>query len=143
MKPVVMIVKDAPDMAVCFAIRSEVFVREQFVDEAVEFDGLDDKAIHFLIKAGGAPVGTGRIRYLDGKVKIERVAIRKPHRAKGLGKALMEHIIAHIRKESKAGKMVLAAQEQAIPFYTSLKFKIIGDEYLEAGIPHRDMERAL
>lgn len=143
MKPLIQIVKDAPDIAICFAIRSEVFVREQFVDEAIEFDGLDEKSTHFLIKAGGAPVGTGRVRYLDGKAKIERIAIRKPHRGKGLGKALMEFIIAHIRKEAKAGKMVLAAQEQAIAFYTSLKFKIIGDEYMEAGIPHRDMERVL
>lgn len=143
MKPVCLIVKDAPDMAICFAIRSEVFIREQFVAEEIEFDGLDDKATHFLIKANGAPVGTGRLRYVDGKAKIERVAIRKAHRGKGLGKALMEFIMAHISKEAKAGKMILAAQEQAIPFYTSLKFKIISDEYMDAGIPHRDMERVI
>jgi predicted GNAT family N-acyltransferase len=143
MKPVVTIAKDAPDMAICFALRKEVFVVEQFVPEDIEYDEYDQTAVHFLIKAGGAPVGTGRVRYLDGKAKIERVAIRKPHRGKGLGRALMDFMMAHIRKEAKAGKVILSAQREAIPFYTSLKFMIASDEYMDAGIPHRDMERAL
>ena len=143
MKPVCTIVSDAPDIAICFAIRSEVFITEQFVPENIEFDDNDDKATHFLIRVNGAPIGTGRVRYIGGKAKIERVAIRKSHRGKGFGKALMEFIMAHIRKESKAGKIVLSAQQQAIPFYTSLKFTIVSDEYMDAGIPHKDMELVL
>lgn len=143
MKPVCTIVTDAPDIAICFAIRSEVFITEQFVPEDIEFDDNDATATHFLLRANGAPVGTGRIRYLDGKAKIERVAVRKSYRGQGLGKALMETIMAHIRKEAKAGKMVLAAQQQAIPFYTSLRFTVVSDEYMDAGIPHKDMELAL
>lgn len=144
MKPVCTMVTDGPDIAICFAIRSEVFVTEQFVPENIEFDGNDDKATHFMIRVNGAPIGTGRVRYVEGgKAKVERVAIRKSHRHKGFGKALMEFIMAHIRKEAKAGKIILSAQQQAIPFYTSLKFTIVSEEYMDAGIPHKDMELVL
>lgn len=143
MKPVCLVAQDAPDMAICFAIRREVFVLEQFVPEDLEYDDYDRTATHFLVKVNGAPVGTGRLRYVDGKAKIERFAIRKSYRGKRIGYALMEFMMAHIRKEAKAGKIILSAQEQAIPFYTSLKFTIVSEEYMEAGIPHHDMELVL
>lgn len=35
----------------------------------------------------------------------------------------------------------LSAQVHATPFYERLGFKIVSDEFLEAGIPHVDMVR--
>jgi predicted GNAT family N-acyltransferase len=40
-------------------------------------------------------------------------------------------------------EVVLAAQVHAIGFYRAHGFVEEGAEYLEAGIPHRDMRRAL
>ena len=37
--------------------------------------------------------------------------------------------------------VVLGAQTQAIPFYEKLGYKVFGPEYLDAGIPHRDMKK--
>lgn len=135
---------DAPDMAICFAIRSEVFVKEQKVPIEIEFDDNDSDALHFLLRTDdGQPAGTARLRYADGRAKIERVAIRKSHRGQGLGTLLMEAIIAQIRNDARAARAALGAQVHAIPFYESLGFIVTGDEYLDANIPHKDMELSL
>lgn len=135
---------DAPDMAICFAIRSEVFVKEQKVPIEIEFDDNDSDASHFLLRTSdGQPAGTARLRYADGRAKIERVAIRASHRGKGLGKLLMESIIEKIRTDARAARAALGAQVHAIPFYESLGFVVTGDEYMDANIPHKDMELAL
>lgn len=135
---------DAPDMAICFAIRSEVFVKEQSVPIEIEFDDNDSDATHFLLRTDdGQPAGTARLRYADGRAKIERVAIRKSHRGKGLGRLLMENILMQVRADARAARAALGAQVHAIPFYESLGFIVTGDEYMDANIPHRGMELVL
>jgi predicted GNAT family N-acyltransferase len=135
-------VTDAPDFAICMAIRMQVFVLEQGVAESEEWDGLDEGAEHFLL-TDAAPVGTARLRYVDGKAKIERVAVLPSHRGKGAGSALMQCVLEHIRAQAKVSTVVLSGQTQAMRFYESLGFKSAGGEYMEAGIPHYRMELAL
>ncbi|MOA44521.1 putative N-acetyltransferase YjcF [compost metagenome] len=38
-------------------------------------------------------------------------------------------------------QQMLSAQVQATPFYERLGFKVVSEEFLEAGIPHVDMVR--
>lgn len=62
------------DLFVSFDIRKEVFVKEQGVpleDELDEFDGLHQQCEHILVYFDGNPVGTGRIRFVDGVGKLE------------------------------------------------------------------------
>jgi ElaA protein len=40
-------------------------------------------------------------------------------------------------------EVVLGAQTHAIPFYESIGYRAFGPEYLDAGIPHRDMLKKL
>ena len=60
-----------------FAIRRAVFVQEQGVAEALEFDEHDAQARHLLALRDGEPVGTLRVRWPDRArtAKIERVAV--------------------------------------------------------------------
>ena len=103
----IVVVDGEDDMNAAFAIRREVFRREQGVDEAEEFDGLDPHCRHYLARLGGAAVGTARTRSLaGGDVKIERVAVLKPLRGAGIGTALMARALADIG----AGRAVLNAQ---------------------------------
>ena len=50
---------------------------------------------------------------------------------------------ATILEAEKRGlkQQMLSAQVHATPFYERLGFKIVSDEFLEAGIPHVDMVR--
>lgn len=130
------------DFAICMAIRMEVFVFEQNVPAEDEWDAFDRTATHFFARADGKPVATARLREENGTAKIERMAVRRDYRGKGVGDALLAFVMDHARSKGFAAAM-LSAQVQAIPFYEKLGFVASGEEYLEAGIPHRKMERTL
>ena len=65
-----------------FAVRFDVFVREQAIDEAMKFDGWDDQSEHFLARIDRRPVGTLRLRLMVERrvAKVERVAVLKSQR---------------------------------------------------------------
>lgn len=130
------------DMDACFALRRIVFVQEQRVSEEEEWDGLDSACLHFLATNDGVPVGTARLRELDGKAKAERVAVLLEARGLGVGRAVMDALHEQARIQGLT-KVVLAAQLTAIPFYERLGYAAWGDEFDDAGIPHRWMDRAL
>lgn len=129
------------ERAQAFAIRRRVFQDEQGVPAEEEFDADDDRAIHVLATIGGEPVGTGRLVFHPTYAKIGRMAVLKQHRRCGVGRALMEALIS-AAAEHHCTHLVLHAQVQAMPFYNALSFHVVGDEFEEAGIPHRRMERS-
>ncbi len=67
------------------------------------------------------------------------MAILETHQGQGLGYVLMNFIIDEIQQKQQVKKAKLSAQTYAIPFYEKLGFIVTGDEYLDAGIPHKDM----
>lgn len=133
------------DLAACHAIRHQVFVREQCVDEALERDGLDGDCVHYLAFSGDKPVGTARVMPIDDRLKIQRMAVLPMIRRSGLGTALMGFILDDLAEEAIAGgrHFFLSSQTHAIAFYQKLGFAVCSEEYLDAGIPHRDMRRPI
>lgn len=129
-----------PEIQKCFGIRLKVFVEGQNVPHEEEIDGKDDQCQHYLVSIEGKPVGTARIQYLDDIAKIERVAILPEHQGMSLGKMLMNQIISDLKESNDFTKAKLGSQTHAIPFYEKLGFKICSEEYLDAGINHKDME---
>lgn len=111
--------------------------------EEDEIDGLDGESDHYLLKFEKYPAGTARIRYVDGKAKIERVAILSEHQGKGLGRKLMQYLLQEIVRRGKVKIAILGAQTHAITFYEGLGFTVCGDEYMDAGIPHKNMQISL
>lgn len=127
------------EMKVCFDIRREAFVAEQNVPAELERDEKDAASRHFGVLVDGEIIGTCRVRLMGSAAKIERVAILKAYRGKGIGRALMKYILAELRKEPMIELFRLSSQAFAVPFYEKLGFRTRGSEYLEAGIPHYDM----
>lgn len=124
----------------CLAIRREVFIIGQDVPEDLEVDGLDEESIHFLCEVAGRPVGTARLRPMQGAGKVERVAVLEAHRGRGLGKAIMEQL--HLEADRRGlTRLKLNAQEPVVGFYEDLGYTAIGERFMEAGIPHRAMVR--
>nr|WP_285841976.1 GNAT family N-acetyltransferase [Sutcliffiella horikoshii] len=128
------------DLSVAFHIRKEVFVEEQGVlleDEFDEFDTLEGQGLceHILVYYNEKPVGTGRIRIVDGLGKLERICILKPYRKFGLGKVIIK-ALEEIAEEKEVSKVKLHGQTQAEGFYQKLGYRTSSNIFMEDGIPH-------
>lgn len=121
------------------AIRSTVFVDEQKVPPELEVDDLDPHCIHVLARVEGHCVGTGR---LTPSGHIGRVAVKRSWRRQGIGRQVMERLLA-VATQQGYPKVIISAQCHAIAFYHKFGFVEEGDVYLEAGIKHIKMVKAL
>jgi ElaA protein len=130
------------ELSTCLAIRREVFIEGQKVPEADEVDGRDPVSAHLIAIAGAEPAGTARLRIVEGKAKVERVAVLERFRGRGVGDALMEAIEALAREMGHA-EAILGAQTYVIPFYEKRGWIAEGAVFMDAGIPHRTMRKRL
>lgn len=130
------------DLETIFKIREEVFVIEQEVAPEEEYDEFEDTSIHFLARVDGNPAGTARWRFTDKGIKLERFAVLKKERGKGVGQALVKSVLEDIalHPEAKGKKLYLHAQLTAIPLYAKFGFKQVGDMFEECNILHYKME---
>ncbi|MEO0667829.1 MAG: GNAT family N-acetyltransferase [Pseudomonadota bacterium] len=136
-------ISQTDDLATCHELRRIVFMEEQGVSEADERDGRDGEALHVLATLNGEALGCARI-LLNGEVaKIGRVCVLQHARGTGLGAAIILGCLDVARAQPGVITAKLGAQTHALSFYEKLGFAAFGPVYDDAGIPHRDMERAL
>ncbi|MCW8377961.1 GNAT family N-acetyltransferase [Streptomyces justiciae] len=149
----VRVAEDPADREMCFAVRKQVFVVEQGVPEDLEYDAYDAVAVHVLaVRDDGVALGTGRLLYgAEAAAKVGgdltlgslgRLAVAEEARGLGVGVALVRAIEDAARARGLAA-VDLHAQTHALGFYERLGYEPYGPEYLEAGIPHQGMRRAL
>ncbi len=119
-------------------IRFTVFVDEQKVPAELELDEFDPLSCHALALAGDEAVGTGRL-LPDGH--IGRMAVLATWRGRGVGALLLQALIDEAQRRGMA-RVVLNAQTHALGFYARFGFVPEGEEYEEAGLPHRTMGRS-
>lgn len=131
------------DIATCHDLRRAVFIEEQGIAEAEEWDDLDSTAIHLLAWQDGQPVGTARILLQGTTGKIGRVCVLPEARGTGLGRKLIKAAMDVLRARHGLTTARLGAQVQAMGFYEKLGFRPVDGVYDDAGIPHQDMMREL
>ncbi|NGM83685.1 GNAT family N-acetyltransferase [Paenibacillus sp. 7124] len=113
-------------------------VKEQGVpldDEFDEFDTLNELSEHILVYYNEQPVGTGRIRWVDGSGKFERICILESYRKFGLGRVIIE-ALEEIAEEKGVSRVKLHGQTQAEGFYKKLGYQTSSSIFMEDGIPH-------
>lgn len=126
--------------AILRAIRESVFIIEQKVPKALEWDEKDEQALHVLAVANtGVGIGTGRI---SQQGQIGRMAVLSTWRNAGVDSALLVKLI-QLASQHQIAPLFLNAQTKAIPFYQRHGFHCTGDKFMEAGIPHQRMEQNL
>lgn len=125
-------------------VRRKVFIEEQGVSEADEWDHRDAHCLHALIIEQNTPIACGRIELEAGPLqgKIGRVAVLANHRQQGVGLQIMQALEHQARSVSLA-KVWLYAQTEALGFYRTQGYTAYGDEFEEAGIAHTAMSKSL
>lgn len=127
---------------IIFGIREKVFVIEQEVDPAEEYDEFEQTSTHFMAFLDGKPAGTARWRFTEKGIKLERFAVLKESRGKGVGQALVKAVLDDIASHSEATgkKLYMHAQLDAMPLYAKFGFKQVGELFEECSILHYKME---
>ena len=144
MKPAAEIVpvRNADQMALAYAIRRRVFIEEQSIDESLEHDDDDLRAVHVLAMAGAQAVGCARMVTAAAGAKIGRMAVIPERRGRGIGRMLLDYLVADARRNG-VELAYLHAQVPVEGFYLKRGFRPVGAVFDEAGIPHRNMELPL
>jgi predicted GNAT family N-acyltransferase len=148
------------------SVRERVFLQEQQIPPEEEWDSLDSepRVLHLAaVNADGSALGVARVYFdplaptADGGTapawRIGRMAVLPESRGLGIGLALLQRGLdegarrwsdfAAPQPASSIPRAILSAQCHAIPFYEKAGFVAFGEEFNDAGIPHRWMERPL
>lgn len=125
-------------------VRQSVFIEEQSVPEAEEWDSLDQSCIHFLVLHNDNPIATARLTPSEESTEtgiVGRMAVLANYRNLGIASTLLNTVMGCGRRYYS--KLFLHAQCHSINLYTLQGFSSIGKEFLEVGIPHLAMEKDL
>ena len=141
------------DLQAAYDIRRTVFVDEQGVPLELERDERDAEADHVLAVLDAVPVGAVRLviepagfHGLDqayGPIAhLGRLAVLTSARGLGIGAALVRAVEELARQQHRQA-VYLGGQTQALGFYERLGYRAFGDEFDDAGLPHRHLARVL
>lgn len=123
-------------------LRYRVFCGEQGVGLEADQDGLDPQALHIVAVEGGRVIGTCRLLFGAGVAELGRMAVEPDQRGHGIGAAVLAEAERAARAEG-AARMRLHAQTAARTLYERGGFEAVGAEFMDEGIPHITMEKAL
>src|SRR3954463_3636913 len=93
-------VSDPKDLEKVFAIRRQVFVVEQNCPPELEWEH-EDESTHFLAAVDGIPAGAARWRKTDKGYKLERFAVLKEFRGRGVGKELIKTVLRDLPADAE------------------------------------------
>jgi predicted GNAT family N-acyltransferase len=122
------------------AVRNEVFVVEQQVPAQLEWDDHDHACRHVIaLDRQGAAIGCARF-LADGS--IGRVAVLRQWRRCGVGSAMLMRLM-EVARYAGLQRVYLNARSDACEYYARHGFVARGEEFMDAGIRHRRMEREM
>jgi YbgC/YbaW family acyl-CoA thioester hydrolase len=128
-----------PDAA---KLRLEVFVEEQRIPVALEWDEADATALHAVAyNCLGRPVATGRLLTQGpGVGKIGRMAVKRVLRGVHLGRDILQ-ALQRAAQERGDSSIRLHAQRSAQGFYEQAGFMAVGEPFDEVDISHIEMTK--
>ncbi len=126
-----------------YTARQQVFTLEQqclYLDA----DGVDEHAWHLAAWSTAQREPLAYARVVEPGVKytepsIGRVITTAASRGTGLGRQLVARAITHCQAQFVGQGIRISAQSRLEVFYGSFGFQIVGERYMEDGIPHTEM----
>lgn len=135
---------DTDQLYAILKVRQEVFVIEQkcfYLDT----DDVDQVSYHVIgrndqgdIMAYARLIPAG-VSYAE--LSMGRVLVIEQERGKGLGRQLTQRCLEEVARIWGQQPIRLSAQAYLVQFYKDFGFQTVGEEYLDAGIPHIEMVR--
>jgi YbgC/YbaW family acyl-CoA thioester hydrolase len=121
-------------------LRHDVFMQEQGVPAAMDYDAADDSALHVLVRNRlGLTLATGRLlQPAPGVGQLSRIAVHRVLRGSRLGRDVVLALMQASRERGDR-ELCLFAQSGVEGFYTRLGFVPRGQSFVEAGIGHIEM----
>ena len=90
------IATEANDIADCLALRKRIFVVEQAIPDHLDSDGLDDDAVHVIVRRGddshNVIAATGRLVWEGTEGVLARIAVDEAFRGQGLGQIIVQRL---------------------------------------------------
>lgn len=118
-------------------VRRQVFIEEQGIDPAEEWDEHDtDATFAIAVDANNHVIGTAR---LLSQGKIGRLAVLREYRRQGVATALLRHLL-DLAKQRGYERIALSAQQSVMEFYLKQGFEPVGPPHVEVGLPHQNMQ---
>ena len=123
------------NQAAAFALRYEVFVKEQHISIQDEFDSLDTpNRSYFVLYDGKEAIGTVRYEKIeDDIIQPDRLCVEENNRRKGVGTKLMQALEAKAIKDGYTTS-TLSAEISVAPFYEKLGYEKKSGTFLEDNI---------
>jgi len=125
-----------------FEIRDKVFGEEQGISRELDYDGNDKLAEQVIAYGESTPIGCARIRIIDGKGKLERIAVLKEFRGNGFGGKIVNYLVKYCKRK-KLTEIYFDAQAYLENFYKEFGFEVTGKPFEEVGRPHVKMRMKL
>lgn len=126
-------------------LRTQVFFVEQRIDEQ-DFDDADrdERTLHMWLSDAQGVAAYLRVQELDESAEgslrtFGRVAVRADSRGTGLARKLIREVLVRFGHEP----LTIHSQEYVVRLYEEFAFKVVGERFMEAGIPHLTMVRAV
>ena len=120
-------------------LRESVFQLEQR-SLYKDIDGIDLHAKHLLGYSDKQLLAYLRIHLKDDVIYIGRVVISKASRGKSLGSVMLTNTLKHLQENYPKCAIVSSVQEDKIGFYSTFGFVVVGQPYVDAGVPHVSMQ---
>ncbi|MCE1188423.1 MAG: GNAT family N-acetyltransferase [Ignavibacteria bacterium] len=103
----------------------------------------DDSDVHLHAMIGDQLAGCLLLRRIDSHLfQIRQVAVKPEVQRKGIGTQLVLKAETLVREQG-GSNILLHSRKTAIPFYQTLGYSVISEEYIEVSLPHRTMQKIL
>jgi ribosomal protein S18 acetylase RimI-like enzyme len=109
--------------------------------EAVRF-GFEGESLRLWAFDEGSLVGCVLFHPQGDGGRLYQMAVEESRRGSGIGRALVERLHTELRARG-VRRVWLNARAPVVGFYERLGYTVVGEPFVEVGIEHRRMTRAL
>ncbi len=132
----------SPKYQPVFDLRDEILRKPLGLSLKDEDMSRDHKNIIFIAEHNDKIIGCVLLEPKDpGTAQLRAMAVYNEWQGKGIGKMLVQ-ALEDYAWQNNYKKIILHARKVIHPFYLSMNYTIVGDEFKEVGIPHFHMEKA-